>query len=434
VGSSSREIAVSIERGVTSGQLHAEERLPPIRELAAQLRVSPATVAAAYRMLRERGLVLGKGRRGTAISSRPPLAVPAPVPIPAGVRDLRVANPDLRLLPDLKPVLASIEVGDGVTRRGGTNDLMLLELARNQFAADGLDPRHVAVVGGALDGIERALATHVTRGDLVAVEDPAYPPILDLLTAVGATPVPVAVDDDGLCPDSLRAAVAQRPTALVVVPRAQNPTGAAMTAERAADLQVLLEGHDQLMVIEDDYAHEIAGVPFETLTPRCERWCVIRSASKSLSPDLRLAVVAGDETTIGRLEGRQTLGTGWVSTILQSTVARLWSDPRTAELIARAREAYDARREALVSELVAHGIPAQGRSGLNVWASVRDEAATVQSLLGKGWAVQAGERFRIRSSPGIRITISTLGLDEAPGLAAAVAATQDPKSTPVRMY
>ena len=57
------------------------------------------------------------------------------------------------------------------------------------------------------------------------------------------------------------------------------------------------------------------------------------------------------------------LGTGWVSTILQRTVAALWSDPRTDALVARARQAYAARRRALVAALAERGIPALGRTG-----------------------------------------------------------------------
>jgi DNA-binding transcriptional MocR family regulator len=265
----------------------------------------------------------------------------------------------------------------------------------------------------------------VRRGDVVAVEDPSYPPILDLLAAMGATAVPVAVDDEGAQPDSLERALRRGPSALVLVPRAQNPTGAALSVERAAELRALLAGHEDLLVIEDDHAHEIAGAEFVSLTQRRSgRWALVRSASKSLNPDLRLAVMAGDAVTISRVEGRQALGTGWVSTILQRTVAALWADPEVDQIVAAARTTYAERRRTLISALAERDIAVSARSGFNVWVPVRDEATTVEGLLAGGWAVRPGERFRLRSGPAIRISAATLKIEEAPALAAALVATQ----------
>jgi DNA-binding transcriptional MocR family regulator len=430
-GRSSRAIADNVERGISTGALHPDERLPAIRVLALRLGVSPATVATAYRLLRERGLVVAGGRRGTLVSARPPLGATTPVSVPAGVRDLRVGLPDQDLLPDLGPVLASLPARRVVARYGHEpDDDSLLALTRGRFDRDGVDGRHLAVVGGALDGIERALSTHIRRGDAVAVEDPSYPPVLDLLVAMGASPIPVAVDREGPRPEALRAALARRPAAVIVVPRAQNPTGAALTPSRAAELRALLRSERELLVVEDDYAHDIADTSFQTLTNQVDgRWAIVRSVSKSLHPDLRLAVVAGDATTIARLRGRQALGTGWVSTILQQTVAALWTDPGTERFVERARAAYAERCAALMTALAERGVTAAGGRGLNVWVPVREEAAAVEALLAAGWAVRAGEPFRLRTPPGIRVTIATLQPHEAPALAHAIAATQRSPTT-----
>jgi DNA-binding transcriptional MocR family regulator len=76
----------------------------------------------------------------------------------------------------------------------------------------------------------------------------------------------------------------------------------------------------------------------------------------------------------------------------------------------------------LIEALAAHGIAAHGRSGFNVWIPVRQETATVQALAERGWGVSAGERFRLRSAPAIRITVSALLPEEAQRLAADLAA------------
>jgi DNA-binding transcriptional MocR family regulator len=53
-------------------------------------------------------------------------------------------------------------------------------------------------------------------------------------------------------------------------------------------------------------------------------------------------------------------------------------------------------------------VEAHGASGLNVWIPLPEESTAVQGLMRKGWAVQAGERYRIRAEPAIRVTVSAL--------------------------
>src|SRR5207248_1989408 len=132
----------------------------------------------------------------------------------------------------------------------------------------------------------------------------------------------------------------------------------------------------------------------------------------------------GDETTIARVEGRQALGPRWVSHVLQAIVFQLMADPGFEATARRAAEVYRARREALISALADRDVPAYGRSGLNVWIPVREEIRAVGALLEGGWLVMAGERFRIDTPPGVRVTISTLLEDEADELAEAIAATE----------
>jgi DNA-binding transcriptional MocR family regulator len=133
-------------------------------------------------------------------------------------------------------------------------------------------------------------------------------------------------------------------------------------------------------------------------------------------------VVAGDPLTIARVEGRQRLGPGWVSHVLQQIAALMLADKATARLLARAERVYAERRRALVSALASHGVPAVGDSGLGVWVALTDEAAAVRELLVAGWAVSPGERYRFQSAPGIRITTAALEPDESRRLAGAITA------------
>jgi DNA-binding transcriptional MocR family regulator len=102
-------------------------------------------------------------------------------------------------------------------------------------------------------------------------------------------------------------------------------------------------------------------------------------------------------------------------------VEALWSDPRTEARLLAASAAYTERRRALIQALARRGVPAHGRSGLNVWVPVLEEAAVVAQLAEAGWAVRAGERYRLRSSPAVRITISRLDADDAERVAHEIA-------------
>lgn len=421
-GDGASGLVQSVEEGVRQGRLAPGARLPTVRALAGRLGLSPSTVAAAYRSLQARGVLSARGRRGTRVAFRPPVVPTAAGPLPddavelpkAGrARDLAEGNPDPALLPDLRAALSKL---DSRPRLYGeaSNRADLLALATRQLEADGVPTEAVGIVGGAMDGIERVLQAHLRPGDRVAVEDPGYTGVLDLVPALGLVAEPMGVDDSGPLPDAMSRALRSGARAVILTPRAQNPTGAALDPARARALRSVLERHPEVLLIEDDHAGPVAGVPALTLAARRRGpWAVVRSVSKSLGPDLRLAFLAGHPATLARVEGRQRLGSGWVSHLLQAVVADLLAARRTARLLAEAAERYSERRGALIAALAALGIAAHGRSGLNVWVPVPEELRTVQRLLARGFVVRGGERYRLSSPPAVRITVARLHPSEA---------------------
>ena len=416
-GDSAGSIAASVEQAVHSGALEAGQTLPTIRDLAESLGVSPVTVAAAYRRLQARGLVFGEGRRGSRVRPNPPTPFnPDPVVArPDGTIDLATGNPDPELLPPLETALRSLSPA-GVRYGEALDFRPLVAFAAAEFAGDGIPAAHIAVTHGALDAIERLFREHLRPGDRVGVEDPTLPALVDLISGAGYVVEPLALDDEGVLPDAL-APIASRLHAVVLTPRAQNPTGAALTAARAADLRRILRGHPDLLVVENDALGPVAGAGIQSVCEGLSRWAVVRTTSKFLGPDLRVAVVAGDDLTVARLRGRQSLGVRWVSHVLQQLALALWSDPASGRRLARAADSYAQRRQALVAALNARGVRVTSRSGFNIWIPVREETATVQALAQRGWAVAAGERFRLRAPPGIRVTTSALVVGESSRLA-----------------
>ncbi|MFV2085124.1 aminotransferase class I/II-fold pyridoxal phosphate-dependent enzyme [Micromonospora sp. LOL_021] len=427
-GATATEISASVEAGVRTGALAPGALLPAVRALADTLEVSPATVAKAYQALRQRGIVDTDGRRGTRVRARPPVAVTRPgpsAPAPPGTLDLSTGEPDPRLLPPMATHLAAVarqladtSSGQGYADAGLLPDLAALAAVR--LADDGLPAAGLTVTSGALDGIERLLAGNLRPGDRVAVEDPGWANLLDLIAALGLTPVPMPVDDRGPTEPGLRAALSAGVSAIVVTTRAQNPTGAALDADRADRLRRLLRETDDVLLIEDDHAAELSDGPPYVLANATPRWAFVRSASKPYGPDLRIALLTGDETTLSRVAGRMRIGSGWVSTVLQRLLGQLWRDPSVAATVAEAGRVYRHRRETLRAALAGHGVASHGGSGINVWVPVTDETQVVTELQAAGFTVSAGARHRLRSAPGIRITVSCLDEDRAGEFAAAV--------------
>ncbi len=422
---SAADLVREVELGVASGALVPGQRLPSVRRLAAELGLSPVTVAAGLAELRRRGVVLSEPRRGTRIGPGAPIGSPrAPLPVPPGARDLSRGNPDPTLLPDLEAALRGCELP---VRLYGERQALpaLLELAREQLRADGVRGEDLCVLSGAMDAIERVLQAHLRPGDRVAVESPGYAALYDLLRAQGLALEPVAVDDRGMRAGDLRAALSRGVAAVLITPRGQNPTGAALDSERARELRTALAGFPDVLLIEDDHLGPVAGSRLHTLLaegPRPRYWAATRSVAKALGPDLRLAVLAGDAHTIARVQGRQRCGPGWVSHILQALVLALWSDPAVHELVERASATYAQRREHLLACLAREGVRAHGASGLNVWIPVPEEARTVGALMQRGWVVAPGAAYRLPgAAPGIRVTTATLTEEEAARLAGDVA-------------
>lgn len=406
-GDTAVKIAASIEDAVRGDRAREGDRLPSVREAAALLGVNRNTVGAAYTRLRNAGLIVGGiGRGGMRVASTTPFEART-FELPEGVCDLASGNVDASLLPSLQSVLDSVDLTPtGYDAEG--DDPTLLALARERFGAENLDTRNICFLSGALDAIERAVRAHLRPGATVLVEDPGFPPLFELLRSLGMKLRPMPVDQEGPDPSTLAEGLRAGAAAVVITPRAQNPSGCDVSPKRAAALSAVLARHPECLLIIDDHWGPIAEGPL-ALRPREDGpWLFVRSVSKFLGPDYRLAIAVGDETTIARVRRQQALGPRWVSRLLQRMAAALWQSSATDELLVAARAAYSERRTVLLEELAAAGVTAFGASGVHVWVPVSREAEVVQAMLARGWAVQAGEPFRLESGPAVRIGVSNL--------------------------
>ncbi len=427
-------LASQLEQLLRTGRVPPDAVLPPVRALATALGVSPGTAAAAYTQLRRHGLVSTDRRRGTRVLARAQVEYGEPS-VPKGALDLMVANPDPALLPDLGPFFARLDTHSD-SYGGDHTDPQLLAQLRRGFEADGVDARQLVVTSGAVATLARALRVCASPGDRVAVEDPGFNDHHGLVRAQAMVPVPVAIDEEGVLPESLLAALQRGVRVVIATPRLQSPTGAAFTKARAAVLRRVLAGFPEAAVLFDDYAWQLADVDYhDALGARANdgrRWVVVRHLSKALGPDLRVAVAACDAETAERLRRDQWLTEGWVSIYLQRVAGAALASSAVRGAVARARRVYAARRSSLVRALAERGVEARGQTGFNVWVPVADEAEAVRGLLQAGYCARSGSRYRLRSPSAIRLTISRLPEARVEDLADAVRAAVRPRGATSR--
>jgi DNA-binding transcriptional MocR family regulator len=411
-GTTAAEIAGQVRDLVASGELPAGESLPPIRELARSLGVNRNTVAAAYRLLAAAGTAETHGRSGTTITGVPVLDREG-VAGESRAINLASGNPDPAFMPDMSRALSRVRYEPPLY---GTPviDEELLSWADGHLTPDVGGEYRLVLAHGAVDAAERLLTAHLTRGDAVAVEDPCFLSSIGTLRLNGFQTAAVPVDDHGMLPDRLDHAIRAGARAVILTPRAHNPTGASLTERRAAELRAVLERNPQVLVIEDDHFSAVSSLPYHRPTPpSTNRWALVRSVSKFLGPDLRVAFIATDPETAARLETRLGPGTTWVSHLLQRLVHTILTDPVTSELLGQAKQAYAERSSFLVNALAEHGIRTNPRpDGLNVWVEFdRPAQDLVSDLAELGWLVRTGESFATehgRHGNAIRVSTATL--------------------------
>ncbi|WP_068421674.1 aminotransferase class I/II-fold pyridoxal phosphate-dependent enzyme [Janibacter terrae] len=428
-GGTAAEIADSVRGLVERGHLSPGEVLPPVRALAEQLGVNRNTAVAAYRVLARSGVVVSQGRAGTRVARRS--RVPQEGFAAAGsLRDVGTGNPDPRLIPDLGPALAAA-AGRHVLYGEPTIDRDLLAWAREWMAPDvpaDADELRLTLTSGAVDAVERLLAQALLRDDTVALEDPCFLASIHLAQLGGYRAVPVPVDAEGMTVDGLRRALEQGVRAVVCTPRAQNPTGASLSAGRAEALRALLAEHPYVLVVQDDYFSYLSRRPFHSIIgPEHQRWALVRSVSKFAGPDMCLAVTACDADTASRLEMRLSPGTTWVSHLLQRITHSVMTDEAALALIDRASSHYAQRNAAFAALLTERGLATAAGDGMSLWVGLPVAAREVaERLTRRGWLVRTGDDFRLEEtdepSHHLRLTVHDLDDEDAATLATDIVA------------
>jgi len=407
---SMRGIAIETGALIRSGAIAVGAKLPSVRDLAFALGVSPATVSTAWSDLRKFKVISGRGRTGIHVCgdklSPRPLRYGGDADYGAEALDLRLAAPDPALLPPLEEALRR------GARAAGLNSYQRVPILDSLATAAGADwpyrPEAFLAANGGYEAVYVTVQTLIRPGTAVAVEDPTAMRLLDILDNVSAQLIPVACDDEGPLPASLAAALAKAPAAFLYQPRTHSVTGRIVSPQRMAELAKTLRGSEAL-ILEDDGVGDVSAAPPASLGRVFpDRTVHIRSYSKSLGPDLRVAVLSGPAEIVAQIQAYRSFGAGWTSRLLQEATAWLIGDPGTTAMVDRARQAYGERRRALIAALGVRGVAVPDRDGLCLWMPVRSEQFALVTLAARGIAVGRGANYSPRPSDHIRVATSLL--------------------------
>jgi len=382
-----RQIYDEWRRGILAGRFTPGDRMPSTRELASALRVSRATVSAAYDQLVAEGYLDGRRGSGTFVcrelpdvtvarGARAPARltmpsvrlsaflerlgpVPRRAPTPPGVVDLSAAGPDWGLFPFpvwgrlVRRHLRRVSLSPAGSERDGAG----LDTLREAIAAYlrrsravHCRPEQIVVVSGSQQALDLCGRVLIDPGDEVVVEEPGYPGARRLFAAAGAVVRGVPVDGDGL----VVAAIPPGARLACVTPSHQFPLGASLSLARRLDLLAWARAR-QGFVIEDDYDSEFryGGAPLPALQGLGDWSRVVYAGTFSnvMFPGLRLGYLVLPPALVEPFLRAKWFADRQTATLEQATMADFIREGHLEQHIRRMRRVYKARREALLDAL-----------------------------------------------------------------------------------
>ncbi len=435
------QVAEDIARLITCGTFPPGERIPSVRQISRQQKVSMTTALQACRLLEDQGLIEAHPQSGYFVRSHPPIAalepeLSSPEHDPAHVsvhelvmmllRDSRnpdlvqfgaaLPNPDLLPTAKLNRMLAAIarQVGDDNRLYDippGCEALRIQIAQRAMLAGCQLAPSDVVTTSGCSEAINLSLRAICRPGDTVAVESPTYFGVLQVMESMGLRALEIPTHPQrGISLDALRFAIEHNSVrACVVVSNFNNPLGSCIPDERKRELVELLADRD-IPLIEDDASGEIYfGEQRPTVAKAYDRKGLVllcSSFSKDLSPSFRVGwVVPGQfKAAIEQLKFTTNIAT---ATLPQLAIAQFLASGGYDHHLRRIRHIY-ASQVNLMSQAVMRYFPEETRvtrpsGGHVLWVQLPESVDSLDLYtralkagitLAPGYLFSATEKYR----------------------------------------
>lgn len=401
-----QQITEQIRALIQSGALPPGDRLPTVRQLAADLGLTRLTVHSAYTELQAQGLIESFVGRGTFVASHIPVPPPShtrtvpQLPAPWHTQGLLaeivgMTGPDLLTFAQAHPAAETFPSRElGKALRAALDDPAALNYGviqgetalREQISRLLLDrgitasPDHVLITAGAQQAIALALGAFTTPEDVMLVEEPTYPGALELAALRGQRVVSIPIDAEGISLPALEAAcLMYRPRLLYLVPTYHNPTGNVLSPERHAALLRIARAHHMLIVEDDVYGFlslDRAAPP--PLKSADTEGLVIYSTSfsKIFTPGLRLGAIVAAPDYLPKLAACKQSTDLTCSPLLQQALADYLKHGHLPAHLHQARSLYRERRDTMLAVL-GRFLPictwTHPTGGLNIWVTLPEQ-------------------------------------------------------------
>ncbi len=339
------KIGGEIRTMIETGTLSPGDKLPSVRKLAGQKKVSISTILQAYMALESEKLIEARPQSGYYVSAVSLLRFPEPLEFfPADPpRSVGVADNVMELFraaesPDIVPLGVNCTMPELISNQKLAKIISRVSrdhseyLSRYKFhGADPefarqisirsyeygctLHPEEIIATCGCTEAFNLSLRAVACAGDTIAVESPTYYGILEIIESLSMKAVAICTDPkNGVCLQSLTDTLEENDVkACVLMPNFQNPLGFRMSAERKIKVLDILDDYG-VPLIEDDVYGDLhfngnRPRPFKALDKNGSV-LLCSSFSKTLSPGLRIGWVAAGKYSdrVLRLKYLNTMG------------------------------------------------------------------------------------------------------------------------------
>ena len=355
-----RRLVDGITRSIRNRDIAEGEKLPPVRDLAWTLQITPGTVARAYSMLSDAGWVKTEVGRGTFVAPVPVVS-DAPQgqarPVQGKYRELALhkePETDFLFAPRLPDVGQVQIIRDAIMAASELPDTLLLRypfFSSQSFMREaihahipedergGIDPDSIIMTNGGQNAIMLSLQTLLAEGTrVVMVEECSYPGLRRAVELLGAEVVAVPMDEDGVDPYALDQTARKTGASLLfTMPEAHNPTCTPTSIERREAVVEVARRRGFHLVQDDCYRLGPAkGPSYRNLLPG-QSW-FISSFSKTISPALRAGYIVTPEGWAGKLRRVVDVNYFGVSAPAAEIVYQVLTHPDTPRMVAAMRE------------------------------------------------------------------------------------------------